>query len=56
MMRSVKLIPNTGNPELEAVLPPDRVVEINKDMRLYLADSQFLITEDAIEEVIWEVK
>ena len=55
MMRSVKL-KLTDNPELEAIIPPDRVVEIGKDMRLCLYDTQFTLTEDAIEEVIWEAK
>lgn len=49
MIRSVKLIPDTGNPELEAVIPSDRVVEIDEAGRCSLSDMQFVIAPTAIE-------
>lgn len=51
MIRSVKIKPNQ-RVELESVLPIDRVVEIDDSGRTSLADTQFLITEDQIAEVV----
>ena len=50
MMKSVLVKPDQS-PELEAILPIDRVVEIDEEGRCSLADSQLIITEDQIEEV-----
>lgn len=50
-IRSVKLKYGLP-PELEAVLPIDRVVEIDDAGRASLADTQFIITEEQIEEVV----
>lgn len=52
-IKSVKLIANTGNVELEGVLPADRVVEVDDSGALYLADKQFRVTEEMIEEVVY---
>ena len=49
-MKSVLVKPDQS-PELEAILPIDRVVEIDEEGRCSLADSQLIITEDQIEEV-----
>lgn len=51
MIRSVKLKPDQPA-ELESILPIDRVIEIDEAGRCSLADSQLIITEDQIEEVI----
>lgn len=48
MIRSVKIKPDQYA-ELEAILPVDRVVEIDEEGRCSLADSQFIIDEDQIE-------
>jgi hypothetical protein len=53
MTRSVRLLPNIGNAELEAVIPIDRVVEIDDFGTCSLADQQFTITESMIEVQIW---
>ena len=50
-MKSV-LIKQNQYPELEAVIPDDRVVEISEAGLTSLADQQFLITEDMIAEVV----
>lgn len=49
MIRSVKLIADTGNSELEERLPVDRVVEIDESGRCSLHDTQFIIYPEAIE-------
>ncbi len=49
MIRSVKLIPDTGNPELEERVPIDRVVEIDELGRCSLYDTQFIIPTEAIK-------
>lgn len=51
MIRSVKLIAALPE-ELEAVLTADRVVEIDESGRCNLADTQFVITDDLILEVV----
>jgi len=48
MIRSVKIKPDQYA-ELEAILPVDRVVEIDEEGRCSLADSQLIIDEDQIE-------
>lgn len=37
------------NPELEEVLPVDRVISIDNSNIVYLADKQFIINENDIE-------
>jgi len=50
MIRSVKI--KIGQPEeLEAILPVDRVVEIDEDGRCSLFDQQIIIAHEQIEEV-----
>ena len=51
MIKSVKLKPDQPV-ELESILPIDRVVEIDEEGRCSLADSQFVITDDLILEVV----
>lgn len=51
MIRSVKLKPDQPA-ELEAILPVDRVVEIDNSGRCSLFDQQIIITDDQIEEVV----
>lgn len=51
MIRSVKIKPDQPE-ELEAILPVDRVVEIDDSGRCSLADTQFVITDDLILEVV----
>ena len=48
-MRDIK-IKITDNSELEAVMPIDRVVSIDNNNIVYLADTAFSITEDMIEK------
>ncbi len=50
MIRSVKIKPEQPE-ELEAILPIDRVVEIDDSGRCSLSDQQIVIAEDQIEEV-----
>lgn len=49
-MKDVILKP-TDNTELEAVLPPDRVISIENGI-VYLSDVQFYISEDMIKEIL----
>lgn len=49
-MKDVLLKP-TDNAELEAVLPPDRVISIENGI-VYLSDMQFYISEDMIKEIL----
>lgn len=51
MIKSVLVKPNQS-PELEAILPVDRVVEIDDLGRCSLSDQQLTFTEDQIEEVV----
>ena len=51
MIRSVKIKPDQPA-ELEAILPIDRVVEINEEGRCSLSDQQIIITDDQIAEVV----
>lgn len=51
MIRSVKIKPDQPA-ELEAILPVDRVVEIDNSGRCSLFDQQIIITDDQIEEVV----
>ena len=51
MIRSVKLKPDQPA-ELEAILPVDRVVEIDNSGRCSLFDQQIIIADDQIEEVV----
>ena len=51
MIRSVK-IKSGQSVELEAILPVDRVVEIDDSGRCSLFDQQIMITDDQIEEVM----
>lgn len=51
MIRSVKLKPDQPA-DLEAILPIDRVAEIDEEGRCSLADSQLIITDDQIAEVV----
>lgn len=51
MIRSVKIKPDQPE-ELEAILPADRVVEIDDSGRCSLFDQQIIITDDQIEEVV----
>lgn len=55
MFKSVKL-KITDNDPLEAVIPPDRVIEISEDGRCFLDDCEFIIPESAIEKIVWEAK
>ena len=48
-MRDI-IVKITDNPELEAVMPIDRVVSIDNNNIVYLADTAFSITEDMIEK------
>lgn len=48
MIRSVKIKPDQSA-ELEAMLPVDRVVEIDDEGRCSLFDQQIMITDDQIE-------
>lgn len=50
MITSVTLIADTFNAELEAVVPIDRVVEIDEAGRCSLADQGFIITTAMIEK------
>lgn len=51
MIRSVRIKPGQ-TAELEAILPVDRVVEIDNSGRCSLFDQQIIITDDQIEEVV----
>ena len=51
MIRSVKIKPGQAA-ELEAIMPVDRVVEIDDSGRCSLFDQQIIITDDQIEEVV----
>lgn len=51
MIRSVKIKPDQSA-ELEAILPVDRVVEIDNSGRCSLFDRQIIITDDQIEVVV----
>ena len=48
---TVELNP-TDNEELETVVPNDRVVEVKFGI-CYLADTQFIITNDMIKRIIY---
>ena len=48
-MRDI-IVKITDNSELEAVMPTDRVVSIDNNNIVYLADTAFSITEDMIEK------
>ena len=48
MIRSVKIKPDQPE-ELEAILPVDRVVEIDDSGRCSLFDQQIMIADDQIE-------
>ena len=48
MIRSIKIKPGQVA-ELEAILPVDRVVEIDDSGRCSLYDQQIIITDDQIE-------
>lgn len=50
MITSVKIKPNQPA-ELEAILPVDRVVEIDESGRCSLSDQQIVFTVDQIAEV-----
>lgn len=50
-MKSVLIKPDQPA-ELEAVLPIDRVIEVEDSGYCALADQQFFITEDQIAEVV----
>ena len=51
MIRSVRI--KSGQvAELEAIMPVDRVVEIDDSGRCSLFDQQIIITDDQIEEVV----
>lgn len=45
------ILKQTDNAELEAVLPPDRVISIDNGI-VYLSDTQFYITNDMIQEIL----
>lgn len=51
MIRSVKIKP-MQSPELEALPPIDRVVEIDDNGRCSLHDEQLVIGDSQIEEVV----
>lgn len=51
MTRSVKIKPDQPE-ELEAILPVDRVVEIDDSGHCSLFDQQIIIADDQIEEVV----
>jgi hypothetical protein len=51
MIRSVKIKPDQ-DPELESILPTDRVVEIDELGRCSLYDQQLVIADSQIEEVM----
>lgn len=51
MIRSVKIKPDQIA-DLEAILPVDRVVEIDDSGRCSLFDQQIIITDDQIAEVV----
>ena len=44
------ILKQTSNDALEAVLPVDRVITIDENNIVYLADTAFSITEDMIEK------
>lgn len=48
----IVIVANIKDAELEAKLPPDRVVTIDTNNIVYLYDTSFIITEDMIERVI----
>ena len=48
-MRDI-ILKQTSNDELEAVLPVDRVITIDNNNIVYLADTVFSITEDMVEK------
>ena len=48
-MRDV-ILKNGLSPELEEVLPIDRVISIDSSNVVYLADKQFIIDENMIEK------
>ena len=48
-MRDI-ILKQTSNDALEAVLPVDRVITIDNNNIVYLADTAFSITEDMIEK------
>ena len=50
-MKSVLVKPDQS-PEIEAILPVDRVVEIDDSGRSSLFDQQIIITDDQIAEVL----
>ena len=50
-MRDV-VVKITDSSELEAVIPIDRVVSIDNNNIVYLADTAFSITEDMIEKEV----
>ena len=52
-MRDIKVKQTTNN-ELESVMPIDRVTSIDSNNIVYLGDTQFVIDESQIEEVINE--
>lgn len=45
------ILKQTDNAELEAILPPDRVISIDNGI-VYLADTQFYISDDMIQETL----
>ena len=48
-MRDI-ILKQTSNDALEAVMPIDRVITIDGNNVVYLADTAFTITEDMIEK------
>ena len=48
-MRNI-IVKITDNSELEAVMPIDRVVSIDNNNVVYLADTAFIIDENMIEK------
>ena len=48
-MRNI-IVKITDNSELEAVMPLDRVVSIDNNNIVYLADTAFIIDENMIEK------
>jgi hypothetical protein len=61
MVKSIRLVDDTGIADMEPLIPIDRVVSVREDGSCYLADRCFFITDSMIyveppppEPTIWD--
>lgn len=54
MARDVKIVIGTSNEVFESILPIDRVVTLDGNNMVSLADIQFYVPEELIERIIGE--